>query len=154
MKKQRHDALKPLSHHHHHALVQAMALKQAGTEETDQSLGESFRSLVDYWEKDAVSHFRDEEEILLPLYDAYAEEPETELMKEMLFQHMQIRSLVYAIRENREDPYDKMHRLGELLEKNVRFEEREVFPVIEEAIPDKYLQRAYGAFHRDSYSGF
>lgn len=154
MKKQRHDALKPLSHHHHHALVQAMELKQAGTEKTDKSLGESIRGLIDYWERDAVLHFRDEEEVLLPLYEVYAEKTETELMKEMLYQHMQIRSFVYAIRENREDPYEKMNQLGELLEKNVRFEEREIFPIIEDVVPDKYLHQVYGKFHRDSYSGF
>ncbi|WP_040983428.1 hemerythrin domain-containing protein [Oceanobacillus jeddahense] len=154
MKKQRHDALKPLSHHHHHALVQAMELKRAGTENTDKSLGESIRGLIDYWEKDAIPHFRDEEEVLLPLYEVYAEQIETELIKEMLYQHIQIRSLVYAIRKNREDPYEKMHRLGELLESNVRFEEREIFPLIEETVPDKYLHQVYGKFHRDSYSGF
>ncbi|GEN87942.1 hemerythrin domain-containing protein [Oceanobacillus sp. FSL W8-0428] len=154
MKKQRHDGLKPLSHHHHHALVQAMELKQAGTEKTDKSLGQFIRGLIDYWEKDAVHHFRDEEEVLLPLYDVFAEKPDTELMKEMLYQHLQIRGLIYAIRENKEDPYEKMNRLGELLENNVRFEEREIFPIIEEAVPDKYLHQVYGKFHRDSYSGF
>lgn len=154
MKKQRHDALKPLSHHHHHALVQAMELKQAGTEKTDKSLGESIRDLIEYWERDAAVHFRDEEEILLPLYEVFAEKPNTELIKEMLYQHIQIRSLIYAIRENREDPYEKMNRLGELLENNVRFEEREIFSMIEEAVPDKYLHQVYGKFHRDSYSGF
>ncbi|GGP15054.1 hemerythrin domain-containing protein [Oceanobacillus neutriphilus] len=154
MKKQRHDGLKPLSHHHHHALVQAMELKQANAEKTDKSLGQFIRNLIDYWEKDAVYHFRDEEEVLLPLYEVFAEKPDTELMNEMLYQHIQIRSLVYAVRENREDPYEKMNRLGELLENNVRFEEREIFPMIEEAVPDKYLYQVYGKFHRDSYSGF
>lgn len=154
MKKQRHDALKPLSHHHHHALVQAKELRQASTDKADKSLGQCIRDLIDFWEKDAVPHFRDEEEVLLPLYEVFAEKPETELIKEMLYQHIQIRSLVYAIRENREDPYEKMSRLGELLEKNIRLEEREIFPIIEEAVPDKYLHQVYGKFHRDSYSGF
>lgn len=117
MKKQRHDALKPLSHHHHYALVHAMELKQAGTEKTDKSLGQFIRNLIDYWEKDAVPHFRNEEEVL-PLYEVFAEKPDTELIKEMLYQHIQIRSLVCVIRENREDSYEKMNRLGELLENN------------------------------------
>lgn len=154
MKKQRHEALQPLSHHHHHTLVQAVELNKAGTEKADKPLGQLIRELIDFWENDAVYHFRDEEEILLPLYYTYAENPETELIKEMLYQHMQIRSLLYTIRENREDPYEKMNHLGELLKKHVRMEEREIFPLIEEAVPDKYLHQAYGRFHRDSYSGF
>ncbi|WP_228550225.1 hypothetical protein [Salinibacillus xinjiangensis] len=56
---QRHDSLYPLSHHHHHALFLALKLKRIGTEKSE---------LKYFWEKDGNQHFRDEEEIVLPVF--------------------------------------------------------------------------------------
>ncbi|WP_279401296.1 hypothetical protein [Piscibacillus salipiscarius] len=58
------------------------------------------------------------------------------------------------MREKGETDYEKMRSLGELLDEHVRLEERTLFPLMEEAIPENYLYQANGRFHRDSYSGF
>ncbi|WP_277678626.1 hemerythrin domain-containing protein [Gracilibacillus dipsosauri] len=150
----RHEALNPLSHHHHHALLMAVEMKKAGTKDNKKKYKELIRELIEFWEGDEEDHFRDEEETLYPLYLVHAENANTELVKEVLYQHAQIRGLVHSLRENQQTSYDKMQQLGNLLEKHVRLEERELFPLIEQAVPEKYLYQANGKFHRDSYSGY
>lgn len=150
----RHEALNPLSHHHHHALVMALNMKRAGTDKSDHSYKQLIRDMINFWEKDGRDHFRDEEEILVPLYLQHVNDPEQDLVKEMLYQHAQIRGLIEELREKSDTDYENMRFLGELLDEHVRLEERQLFPLMEKAIPEKYLYQANGRFHRDSYSGF
>jgi|SRR5690554_1248130 len=149
----RHEALNPLSHHHHHALKISLQLKRAGTDESDLSYKELMRDLIEFWNVDGENHFRDEEEVLFPIYLQYSASDE-DLVKEALFQHAKIRSLVHKLRNTTEAQYDVMNELGKLLDEHVRLEERELFPIIEKTVPEKYLYQANGQFHRDSYSGF
>jgi len=149
----RHEALIPLSHHHHHALVMALEMKKAGTEKSEKNYKQLIREMIDFWKEDGQDHFRDEEDILLPVYLEYAEQPNEGLVKQMLYQHAQIRSLIRHLRESQNTSYDKVNELGKLLDEHIRLEERELFPMIEEAVPDKYLYEAKGGFHRDSLSG-
>ncbi|WP_093042731.1 hemerythrin domain-containing protein [Thalassobacillus cyri] len=148
----RHEALYPLSHHHHHALVTAVELKKAGTEKTEKSLQEYRRSVIDFWNQDGRGHFRDEEEVLLPLYAQYGN-VDQEPIRKMLIQHAQIRGMVEQIREQPRLTAEQFRELGELLDDHVRLEERTIFPMIEEAVPKKLLYQANGRFHRDSVSG-
>ncbi|RPF53222.1 hemerythrin domain-containing protein [Aquisalibacillus elongatus] len=150
----RHEALNPLSHHHHHALVMALEMKRSGTEKSDKTFKQLVRDMIDFWENDGRDHFRDEEEVLVPLYLEHADSVEVDLVKEMLYQHVQIRSLIYDLREKGVTQHEKMRELGEILDQHIRLEERELFPLIEQAVPEKYLYQANGRFHRDSYSGF
>ncbi|GEL77552.1 hemerythrin domain-containing protein [Tenuibacillus multivorans] len=151
----RHEALNPLSHHHHHTLMMAKDMKRVGADQSTKTYKQLIREMIDFWENDGEFHFRDEEEVLVPLYLEHLDEIETELVKEMLYQHAQIRSLIHELREkNLTSSYEKMRRLGELLYEHVRLEERQLFPIMEKVIPEKYLYQANGRFHRDSYSGF
>lgn len=70
--RKRHEALQSLSHHHHHALVQALKLKRAGTDKSDHSLTDIQSDLEAFWYPGGNEHFREEEEILLPVYCRYA----------------------------------------------------------------------------------
>lgn len=146
----RHEALHPLSHHHHHTLVMAQQLKNA---DEKASIQQMTRDVIEFWKNDGEDHFRDEEEVLLPLFAQYQEIDIPEI-REMLIQHVQIRSYVQQIRGMRRKDRQIFRNLGELLQKHVRLEERIIFPMIEQAIPENYLHQANGRFHRDSYSGF
>ena len=146
----RHEALFPLSHHHHHTLVVAQQLKKADKNTSVQQLT---RDVIEFWKTDGEDHFRDEEEILLPLYSQYADVDEPEI-KEMLLQHVQIRGYVMKIRSTERPSIETFNQLGQLLDEHVRLEERIIFPKIEKVVPEKYLYQASGRFHRDSYSGF
>ncbi|UFU01462.1 hemerythrin domain-containing protein [Radiobacillus kanasensis] len=62
-----------------------------------------------------------------------------EEIREMLLEHVQIRSLIFQIEKF--DPNSALFQeLGELLEKHIRKEERVIFPFIEEALPDDMLE--------------
>ena len=61
----RHPALVPLSHDHHHALVEARRLRRSAETEADPAAAaETFAS---FFASVTVPHFREEEEELFPL---------------------------------------------------------------------------------------
>lgn len=134
----RHESLYPLSHHHHHALFLALKLKRSGTEKAMLANNLLKNELIWFWENSGQQHFRDEEEILLPHYAIYGSLDREEI-REMLLEHVQIRSLIFQIEKS--DPNSALFQeLGELLEEHVRKEERVIFPFIEEALPDGMLE--------------
>lgn len=144
----------PLSYHHQHALVVALSLKKGGSDSSEYTYKELLRELIEFWTIDGEVHFQDEESILLPLYLRFAKDPNAELVKEVLFRHAEVKALIQDVRERHTADYELVNRLGERLEEVVRLEERELFPLIEEAVPDKYLYEAKGRFHQDSVSGY
>lgn len=150
----RHEALNLLSHHHHHTLMVSLELKRAGTEKSNKTYKELMFDVIKFWEEDGENHFRDEEEILFPLYLQHANDPDINLVKEALYQHTQVRAYVQQLRSTLKTQYEVMNELGQLLDDHVRLEERELFPMIEDAVPEKYLYQANGKFHIDSFSGY
>lgn len=128
----RHPALAVLSRDHHHTLVLARRLREA----TPATAAEQARKLVSHWDSEERDHFRLEEEILLPRYAAYAS-PEHPMIVRMLVDHVLIRRDVALIGDGA--PLELLHELGARLAAHVRLEEREIFPLIESAIPDKEL---------------
>ncbi len=149
----RHEALHPLSHHHHHALMVALDFKRAGTEKGSKTYSELIKELEVFWEKDGENHFLDEETLLFPIYYVYADDPDEDLVKEALYQHTKIRGIVKELLNLPAKNYDKMNELGHLLDEHIRLEERKLFPLIEAAVPDDPLYEAQGGFHIDSVSG-
>ncbi|HEX6970590.1 MAG TPA: hemerythrin domain-containing protein [Limnochordia bacterium] len=135
---QRHKCLRPLSHDHHHGLVQAHRLQQAGTPDA-RPLDETVAGFIRFWEEDGQRHFRDEEEILLPAYHRRADPDRPEIV-EMLLQHIAIRRHALELSEDlaagRSPAPQALRALGELLERHIRLEERVVFPLIEQALTD------------------
>lgn len=144
--RRRHDALHPLTHHHHHALVAALKLKRAGTAESQLSMDEIKNELHHFWEPGGQEHFREEEEILLPVYAEHASLDCPEI-PEMLIEHVKIRALVNQVLKSNEKTAERMHELGHLLEAHVRKEERVIFPMIEDALPEAVLQEMAPYLH-------
>lgn len=142
----RHEALQPLSRHHHHALVAALKLKRAGTEKSKFTTEEVKTDLQLFWNPGGKNHFREEEEILLPAYAKYTALDHPEI-SEMLLEHVKIRSLISEVDKVEGDPIALMHELGHLLEEHVRKEEGTIFPMIEEALPKQALVDLAPCFH-------
>ena len=63
----RHAQLIPLTHDHHHALAHARQLRIAATADDPESLPDVVARFLDAYETELVPHFREEEELLLPL---------------------------------------------------------------------------------------
>lgn len=130
----RHPALIPLSHDHHHALVEARRLRRAaGTPESAAVASEFVRFFSD----ETVGHFREEEELLFPLVVEFDEA--RELLVQALLEHQRLHALTARLQRiltTGADVSGVMRELGELLEAHVRLEERRLFPLIERHLAD------------------
>jgi iron-sulfur cluster repair protein YtfE (RIC family) len=93
-------------------------------------------AFADYWEADGRAHFREEEEILLPRMAKFAS-PDQPIVARVLIDHVKIRSLADEL--VLDPPLQTLHMLGTELERHVRREERELFPLIEQTMPEPEL---------------
>jgi hemerythrin HHE cation binding domain-containing protein len=121
----RHAALVPLSHDHHHALVQARRLRARGRTGANEFLR--------FFTTETTRHFREEEELVFPLL--YDDEPDS--LREILLQHHRLRVLAHRLRRGE----DVTGELARLLEEHIRLEERDLFELIQRATPDEQLLR-------------
>jgi hypothetical protein len=125
--------LTPLSHEHHQALFVAMGLKRAEGPE-------AAAPFLDYHEETGARHFEIEEAVLLPGWLAADPGAEAADAHRVLAEHLEIRTAAARIRDG-EPTAAELQELGALLERHVRFEERELFPRIEERLDDDSLAR-------------
>jgi quercetin dioxygenase-like cupin family protein len=134
----RHPALVPLSHDHHHALVQARRLARAADNAEPDRL-EAAERLLAFYAADTIEHFREEEEQLFPLVADRLEDPDGLLVR-ALIEHQRIHTLVRRLRQgvlSGSANAAVMRELAELLQAHVRLEERELFPLIESTLADE-----------------
>ncbi len=134
---QRHPSLRDLSVDHHHALVQAHRLQRVASadDETRRSVVEDF---FRFWHEHANPHFREEDEALLPFFARFGD-VDVESIRQMQREHVLIRRDVSLLLSASDWQPEALHALGQTLEGHVRLEERVVFPLIEETLPDDAL---------------
>src|SRR5215210_4377232 len=138
----RHPGLREFSDDHHQGLVHARLLRRAASGDEGVPT-EVARGFLEFWQKDTSGHFRKEEEVLLPVLARYGGDVGQEPVVEMLGQHARIRGLVMQLSDEVTDGGVQpatLRSIGELLEAHIRLEERQVFPVIEEALPEEALE--------------
>jgi hemerythrin-like domain-containing protein len=139
----RHPALIPLSHDHHNGLVQASRLRRVGTDGDASARLEAAREFVEFFRNEERVHLRDEEEELFPLLLRHVPSQPAPL-REARVQHGQLegfaRKLEIAVAASIVDR-ETLAAAGELLEAHIRLEERQLFPLIEELVPDDELRR-------------
>jgi quercetin dioxygenase-like cupin family protein len=139
---QRHPALVPLLHDHRHDLAPARRLRRdAGRREAARA--DAARAFLRFFAEDASAHFRDEEELLFPL--VADEEAARPMLVRALVEHQQIRALVGRlagqVAAGAADP-GLMRAIGRAVESHIRFEERELFPLLERLVPEDALLAA------------
>ena len=113
----RHPALIPLSHDHHHGLVQARRLRRAA-ERPAAEQRDAAALFLQFFASDTRPHFRDEEEQLFPLL-AGAEASATKLVVQALLEHQRLHALVQALESELAGgaaPAAQMQELAEALE--------------------------------------
>ena len=130
--------LTPLSHEHHQALFVAIGLKRAEGEGA-----EAGAAFLDYHEATGERHFEIEEQVLLPGWLAADPEGDADAARRVLAEHLEIRTATARLRAG-EAAADEVRALGELLDRHVRYEERELFPMIESRLDEEAL-RSLGA---------
>lgn len=126
----RDPALVSLSHDHHQALFVAHKLRRA----TIETLADARAAFLAYWNEHGRAHFRLEEEVLLPTYAAHGDTYHP-LVARALCDHVAIRHRAEAVAGDGASALAALHELGACLADHVRLEERELFPLIEDALP-------------------
>lgn len=120
------------------ALLLALNLRRVGTEKAKSTPEEMQFKLKEFWLPGGQEHFREEEEILVTAFAQHADADIPEV-QDMLMEHVKIRALIDTILKMKEIDVSIMHQLGELLDLHIRKEERILFPMIEEALPEEVL---------------
>lgn len=130
----REEQLQPLSHQHHNGLMAALLLKKGVEKQAATTVLDDF--IVAVWNSELRNHFIKEEVYLHPhvlqipsLMEKY---------EQMKADHHQIRHVVDAIR-NGGSTMEQIAEFYTLLEKHIRFEERDLFPFIQEQIQAQQL---------------
>jgi hypothetical protein len=135
--------LAQLSRDHHKALVVAKRLREA----RESTAGEARDGFLEYWREHGRRHFRLEEEILLPAYARHGDPAHADVVK-VLVDHVVIRREADALGREQDPPLARVRELGERLAAHTRFEERQLFPLIEEALPPADLAELVDALER------
>jgi hemerythrin-like domain-containing protein len=138
----RHRSLYPLSHDHHHALVQARYLDIAGAGDNQDGLLAAATRFAGFWKTDLQRHFAQEEQIVLPLLAKHTATGGAEI-KETLEQHAAIVQLIGEMNEKlaRRETIEAslLINLAESLRRHIRYEESELFPAVEVSVPEEEL---------------
>ncbi|MBZ0201524.1 MAG: hemerythrin domain-containing protein [Ignavibacteria bacterium] len=129
----RHESLALLSSDHHQGLSIAKMLR---SKERIKALGTEavYNKLSDFFHNELTGHFSEEENFLAPwLRDNL-------LIKRMCREHNELRRIFVSM-SAAGDLENTLQSFGELLESHIRFEERELFPMIESTLPESTLIR-------------
>ena len=146
----RNDALIPLTHDHHHALAQARRLRDIPEHSDVTERRNLTNDFLNFYFGRAIRHFHEEEELFFaPLID----EPRAqELVVRAVSDHLRLHALVRAMKrqlsDGEADP-DTLARISQLLTEHVRFEEQQLFPLIEELVPEDDLRDLAMSGRRD-----
>lgn len=142
----RHEALIPLTHDHHHALAQARRLSDLATNDDATERRNGANDFVNFYFGRAVRHFHEEEELFFP---PLIDDPHSRgLVLRAVTDHLRLHGLVRGLkRQIAEGDVNQatMNEISQLLVEHVHFEEKELFPLVEEQIPqDQLMDLAVG----------
>ncbi len=129
----RHPSLIPLSHDHHRGLALALRCRKQALGQIRpmglEGLKERAGEFEQFFSRNLRPHFQAEEEILFPFMRSRIAESEP-LIQDLLKDHAVLRQDVARL--DREDGLGRLlFELGDLLERHIRREERELFPLFE-----------------------
>jgi hemerythrin-like domain-containing protein len=121
--------LQPLSREHHAALRLAKACERATLSGDEAQIRQACRRALDVYANQLQPHFQFEEQSLLPLLHGMEARP---LAERTLTEHHQLRALLADLQQN---DVRALGTFGICLSKHVRFEEQELFPLLESLLP-------------------
>lgn len=126
--------LAPLSREHQVALAVALQLSRA----TAEDLAPAVSRFAGFWADAGSPHFDEEERLLLPALAGSSES--IKAGERMRAEHDELRSLAADLLGHAARPaVADANRLGDRLREHVRFEERELFPLLERELTEAQL---------------
>jgi len=141
----RHAALQTLSRQHHHGLALALRLQQGRrallSDGWTHDLGEQRRRLQGFAREELAGHFAAEEAALFPVVASTLPRMAAEVRR-LIAEHRELHALIERLGTLMEaDLAQGLRECGALLERHIRFEEREFFPACERELPSDRLAR-------------
>jgi hemerythrin-like domain-containing protein len=125
----RDPSLIPLSHDHHHGLVRVFEIRRALR--AGQDLDVQAEDTRRFYQQELTPHFRAEEEVVFPAIRAATATATTEAaLSRLVDEHRQMRDMVGALDASTQ----RLGAFADLLERHIRFEERELFPAYQERV--------------------
>jgi hemerythrin-like domain-containing protein len=129
----RHPSLTPLSRDHHHGLALALRCRKQALGRLKPLGAEGLRlraqEFRDFFDKQLAPHFRAEEEVLFP-FMREAVPQSAPLLDDLISDHHGLKQAVQDLAAG--TPLSKViFDMGDLLERHIRREERELFPLFE-----------------------
>jgi hemerythrin-like domain-containing protein len=136
-KSSRNENLYVFSHEHHHGLIFAVRIRKA-----HQADAETLKRYIeDFWDNSLIFHFDNEEKLFLNFIT------DAELKERFLSEHKQIRTLYQDIKNENIDVIEKSKRFGILINDHIRFEERILFPWLQENLTSVELKQIGTSLH-------
>lgn len=135
----RHKCLTELSKDHHNGLILAQIIKKDSPpyKNMPADLFGKKEYTSDFYNRELVKHFNEEEEILIPFVAGKDYELD-KLCNQVKEEHSQIKSLMKRLNE-KEDTEEILNEIGIVLEKHIRMEERNFFEMIQKVLDEKSL---------------
>lgn len=139
MKRSRH--LEPLSHDHYAGLQVARRLRSGLDHGADPKEMRAF--VVHFWDTYLVEHFRQEEELLLAPLD---QSGGAVFAERLVDEHRRLERLAEECRSGTAN-HEVISSFRERLKAHIRFEERMLFPHLEERLEPEALRKIGVALH-------
>ncbi len=146
----RSESLVPLSKDHYHGLLLAQQIK---TTDRVMMVGWSSKPALQaafictFFAEHLVRHFADEEQSLFPLVVKHVPAASAQV-SELVQDHRALEKFARDFEHPDANVAERIGEFGDLLERHIRKEERELFPLFETQAPSEVLQRVGILLHR------
>ncbi len=149
----RHPSLIPLCQDHHYGLALAIRCRKQALGQLNpgrpQGIEEHANEVKDFFLKKLCCHFEAEEMVLFPLISSHYSDAKR-MAADLVHEHEQIRQGITSLDQKSELP-KALFDLGDILERHIRREERELFPLFEHYVPAAEAEQAKGEIERILY---
>lgn len=137
----RHVTLQPLSREHHEVLILAQLLKRDAPpyKGLPRDTEGRMQYALEFFTAHIIPHIYTEEKILFPAITGFSDRID-HLITELQTEHSQIISLFEQLK-HRISPVETMDFAGKLLSMHVRKEERELFELVQQHVPEAVLEK-------------
>jgi hemerythrin-like domain-containing protein len=126
----RHDSIVALSREHHFGLLFCWKIRQGIKKQVSAA---RMRPYIKYfWQQHLEQHFSEVENLLFSLVN-------DDLTEQAIMEHKRIKQLVEAIVHAADASSIELNTLANTVDDHIRFEERKLFPHIEQQLSDKEL---------------
>ncbi len=128
----RHPQLISLSRQHHSVLLFCWKIRQGLLKEVE--FGRLSHYIRHFWDKYLRVHFHEEESILFKAAPGAA-------CTKAIDQHIAIEQSIKAVTKSLTDQAESFSSLADMVEQHVRYEERELYPELEEQLGEALLSK-------------